>query len=67
MLKDYAINQHKIATDLQIADSLQEQRQLIEKQNAEIENVKRDVAEQDSRLSAVEKHIEKLSQKFRKV
>ena len=67
MLKGYAINQHKIATDLQIADRLQEQRQLIEKQNAEIENVKRDVAEQDSRLSAVEKHIEKLSQKFRKV
>ena len=67
MLKGYAINQHKIATDLQIADHLQEQRQLIEKQNAEIENVKRDVAEQDSRLSAVEKHIEKLSQKFRKV
>ena len=67
MLKGYAINQHKIATDLQIADRLQEQRQLIEKQNAEIQNVKRDVAEQDSRLSAVEKHIEKLSQKFRKV
>ena len=67
MLKGYAINQHKIATDLQIADHLQEQRQLIEKQNAEIENVKRDVAEQDSRLSAVEKHIEKLLQKFRKV
>jgi hypothetical protein len=39
MLKGYAINQHKIATDLQIADRLQEQRQLIEKQNAEIENV----------------------------
>ena len=58
MLKGYAINQHKIATDLQIADRLQEQRQLIEKQNAEIENVKRDVAEQDSRLSAVEKHID---------
>ena len=36
MLKGYAINQHKIATDLQIADRLQEQRQLIEKQNAEI-------------------------------
>lgn len=58
MLKGYAINQHKIATDLQIADRLQEQRQLTEKQNAEIENVKRDVAEQDSRLSAVEKHID---------
>lgn len=58
MLKGYAINQHKIATDLQIADRLQEQRQLIEKQNAEIQNVKRDVAEQDSRLFAVEKHID---------
>ena len=31
MLKGYAVNQRKIATDLQIADRLHEQRQLIEK------------------------------------
>ena len=32
MLKGYAVNQRKIATDLQIADRLHEQRQLIESQ-----------------------------------
>ncbi len=31
MLKGYAVNRRKIATDLQIADRLHEQRQLIEK------------------------------------
>ena len=31
MLKGYAVNQRKIATDLQIVDRLHEQRQLIEK------------------------------------
>jgi hypothetical protein len=36
MLKGYAVNQRKIATDLQIVDRLHEQRQLIENQSAEI-------------------------------
>ena len=36
ILKGYAVNQRKIATDLQIADRLHEQRQLIESQGAEI-------------------------------
>ena len=58
MLKGYAVNQRKMMTDLQIADRLQEQRQLIEKQFAEISNVRKSVAEQDSRLSAVEQHID---------
>ena len=58
MLKGYAVNQRKVATDLQIADRLHEQRQLIEKQFAEISNVRKSVAEQDSRLSAVEQHID---------
>ena len=58
MLKGYAVNQRKIATDLQIADRLHEQRQLIEKQVAEISAVRKSVAEQDSRLSAVEQHID---------
>ncbi len=51
MLKGYAVNQRKIATDLQIADRLHEQRQLIEQQGSRLENV-------DSRLSAVEQHID---------
>ena len=51
MLKGYAINQRRIATDLQIADRLQEQRQIIEKQETRINNV-------DNRLSAVEQHID---------
>ena len=51
MLKGYAINQRKIATDLQIADRLHEQRQLIEQQSSRLENV-------DTRLSAVEQHID---------
>ena len=41
MLKGYAVNQWKIATDLQIADRLHEQRQLIESQEEhgrEVEN-----------------------------
>ena len=54
MLKGYAVNQRKIATDLQIADRLHEQRQLIESQGTEIADVRKSIAEQDSRLSAVE-------------
>ena len=41
MLKGYAVNRRKIATDLQIADRLHEQRQLIESQEEhgrEVEN-----------------------------
>ena len=51
ILKGYAANQRKIATDLQIADRLHEQRQLIEGQGAKLANV-------DTRLSAVEQHID---------
>ena len=51
MLKGYAVNQRKIATDLQIADRLHEQRQMIESQSAKLDNM-------DTRLSAVEKHID---------
>ena len=51
MLKGYIVNQRKIATELQIADRLHEQRQLIEQQGSRLENV-------DSRLSAVEQHID---------
>ena len=51
MLKGYAVNQRKIATDLQIVDRLNEQRQMIENQCAKLDNV-------DTRLSAVEKHID---------
>ena len=51
MLKGYAVNQRKIVTDLQIADRLHEQRQLIETQETRINNV-------DNRLSAVEHHID---------
>jgi hypothetical protein len=40
MLKGYAVNQRKIATDLQIADRLHEQRQLIESQGTEIAELK---------------------------
>jgi len=58
MLKGYAVNQRKIATDLQIADRLHEQRQQIENQGAEIAEVRKTVAEQDSRLSAVEQRID---------
>lgn len=58
MLKGYAVNQRKIATDLQIADRLHEQRQLIESQGTEIADVRKSVAEQDSRLSAVEQRID---------
>ena len=58
MLKGYAVNQRKIATDLQIADRLHEQRQLIEGQGAEIADVRKSIAEQDSRLSAVEQRID---------
>ncbi len=58
MLKGYAVNQRKIATDLQIADRLHEQRQLIESQGAEIADVRKSIAEQDSRLSAVEQRID---------
>ena len=58
MLKGYAIRQRKIATDLQIVDRLHEQRRLIESQGAEIADVRKSVAEQDSRLSAVEQRID---------
>ena len=58
MLKGYAVNQRKIATDLQIADRLHEQRQLIESQGTEIADVRKSIAEQDSRLSAVEQRID---------
>ncbi len=62
ILKGYAVNQRKIATDLQIADRLHEQRQLIEAQGAEIEEFKGETQkrfdEQESRLSAVEQHID---------
>ena len=58
MLKGYAVNQRKIATDLQIADRLHEQRQLIEGQGAEIADVRKSIAEQDSRLSAIEQRID---------
>ena len=51
ILKGYAVNQRKIATDLQIADRLHEQRQLIEGQGVKLANV-------DTRLSAVEQHID---------
>ena len=58
MLKGYAVNQRKIATDLQIADRLHEQQQLIESQGTEIADVRKSIAEQDSRLSAVEQRID---------
>ena len=58
MLKGYAVNQRKIATDLQIADRLHEQRQLIESQGTEIADVRKSIAEQDSRISAVEQRID---------
>ena len=58
MLKGYVIRQHKISTDLEIADRLHEQRQLIEGQGAEIADVRKSIAEQNSRLSAVEQRID---------
>ena len=58
MLKGYAVNQRKIATDLQIADRLHEQQQLIESQGTEIADVRKSIAEQDFRLSAVEQRID---------
>ena len=62
MLKGYAINQRKLMTDLQIADRLYEQRQLIERQCSEIAEFKCATAkrfdEQNSRLSAVEHRID---------
>ena len=62
MLKGYAINQRKIATDLQIVDRLHEQRQLIEGQGVEIAELRntteKRLGEQDSRLSAVEQRID---------
>ena len=58
MLKGYVIRQRKISTDLEIADRLHEQRQLIEGQGAEIANVRKSIAEQNSRLSAVEQRID---------
>ena len=51
MLKGFAMNQRKMMTDLQIADRLHEQKQLIDNQSQKLDNV-------DSRLSAVEKHID---------
>ena len=62
ILKGYAINQRKIATDLQIVDRLHEQRQLIEGQGVEIAELRntteKRLGEQDSRLSAVEQRID---------
>ena len=62
ILKGYAINQRKLSTDLQIADRLHEQRQLIESQGTEIAELKnateKRLGEQDSRLSAVEQRID---------
>ena len=58
MLKGYAVNQRMVATGMQIANQFQEQRQLIENQGAEIAGVRKSVAEQDSRLSAVEQRID---------
>lgn len=58
MLKGYAIRQRKISTDLEIVDRLHEQRQLIESQGTEIADVRKSIAEQDSRLSAVEQRID---------
>jgi hypothetical protein len=55
MLKGYAINQRKIATDLQIADRLHEHQQLINRQNAEIADFK---DKTEKRLSTVEQHID---------
>ena len=51
MLKGFAMNQRKMMTDLQIADRLHKQKQLIDNQSQKLDNV-------DSRLSAVEKHID---------
>ena len=58
MLKGYVIRQRKISIDLEIADRLHEQRQLIEGQGAEIADVRKSIAEQNSRLSAVEQRID---------
>lgn len=58
MLKGYVIRQRKISTDLEIEDRLHEQRQLIEGQGAEIADVRKSIAEQNSRLSAVEQRID---------
>ena len=62
LLKGYAVYQRKIATDLQIADRLHEQRQLIETQCAEIADLKgateKRFSEHNSRLSAVEQRID---------
>jgi hypothetical protein len=55
ILKGYAIRQRKIATNLQIVDRLQEQRQLIKNQQTEITEFK---DETEKRLSAVEQHID---------
>ena len=51
ILKGYAIRQRKITTDLQIADRLHEQHELIEKQGADIQSM-------DNRLSVVEQRID---------
>jgi len=51
MLKGFVVNQRKMMTDLQIADRLHEQRQIIDTQNTKLNNL-------DFRLSAVEKHID---------
>ena len=51
MLKGYVVNQRKMMTDLQIADRLHEQQQLINNQSEKLDNV-------DTRLTAVEKHID---------
>ena len=53
MLKGYVVNQRKIATDLQIADRLHEQRQLIEQQGSRLENVIAKVGESMKKTSPV--------------
>jgi hypothetical protein len=55
MLRGYAVRQSKITMDLQIADRLHEQRQLIENQQAEIVKFK---GATEKRLSAVEQRID---------
>lgn len=62
LLKGYAVYQRRIAMDLQIADRLHEQGQLIKTQGAEIAEFKGSTEkrfdEHDSRLSAVEQRID---------
>jgi len=62
MLKGYAINQRLALTNLQIADRLNEQRQLINKHSTEITEFKEATTNQfetqNTRISAIEQHID---------